>query len=169
MHKALGILETIESARSTLSLERIDRILGFKKAALAQCHEILECSNCNTQSRFTMLLVVICEQMAASFERIARCFQELQEEGPKATMVSTEVKPRMVMGAYEIDEAEERWPLLRRLTILQAQKFGLLQSRLKEIAIQHTWDVHLAMLDTVENRIREILVTLRRLDVEGFH
>ena len=167
MHTALGILERIESARSTLSLERIDQILGFKKAALAQCHEILECSNCNTQSRFTMLLVVICEQMAASFERIVRCYQELQEEGPKAMMLSTEAKPRMVMGAYEVDEAEERWPLMRRLTILQAQKFALLQTRLKEVAIQHKWDVHLAMLDTVERRIREFLVTLRRLDMEG--
>ncbi|KAL8724113.1 MAG: hypothetical protein Q9166_008125 [cf. Caloplaca sp. 2 TL-2023] len=189
MSTALDILEVLEIKNSKISLEAIDGILSFKKRALNQCNVMLECQGCNSHSQFMMLLVVICDKMVASFERLSLSCREVHQQmhiDPSTlgnqqsqcpiqgttnnnTKKSTEGftivdgKPLFV-GEYEVDLDEERCYLVRQLVMLQLRNLATFELRLKGIANGWSWDAHKTMLATIDKRLQDTAANIRRLD-----
>ncbi len=173
MHTALGILENLEVKNSRLNLYAVDHVLCFKKRALAQCNAMLDCRNCNALSGFMMLLVVICEKMVASFERLATSCREQQEQHQtppgvggwrKAEGTGLASGQSIFLGDYEVDLAEERWCLVRVLVMLQLKNLGNLLMRLKSVANPWNWETHRTILVSIDRRFRETAASLRRMD-----
>ncbi|KAI9879765.1 MAG: hypothetical protein M1830_007207 [Pleopsidium flavum] len=173
MHTALGILENLEVKNSRLNLYAIDHVLCFKKRALAQCNAMLDCRNCNTLSGFMMLLVVICEKMVVSFERLATSCREQQEQHRtplgvggwrKSENTGLASGQSIFLGDYEVDLAEERWCLVRVLITLQMKNLGDLLVRLKRVASPWNWETHNTILGSIDRRFRDTAASIRRMD-----
>ncbi|KAL8950138.1 MAG: hypothetical protein Q9222_003815 [Ikaeria aurantiellina] len=170
MSTALDILEVLEIKNSKMSLEAIDGILSFKKRALNQCNVMLECQGCNSHSQFMMLLVVICDKMVASFERLSlscrEVHQQIHEIGDiKKTEGFTIVDGKsLFVGEYEVDLDEERCYLVRQLVMLQLRNLATFELRLKGIANGWSWDAHKTMLATIDKRLQDTAANIRRLD-----
>lgn len=170
MSTALDILEVLEIKNSKLSLEAIDGILSFKKRALNQCNVMLECQGCNSHSQFMMLLVVICDKMVASFERLSltcrEVHQQITEVGDtkKAEGFTIVDGKSLFVGEYEVDLDEERCYLVRQLVMLQLRNLATFELRLKGIANGWSWDAHKTMLATIDKRLQDTAANIRRLD-----
>lgn len=173
MSTALDILEVLEVKNSKMSLEAIDGILSFKKRALAQCNVMLECQGCNSHSQFMMLLVVICDKMVASFERLSISCREVHntitEVGDiKCAEGFTIVDGKsLFVGEYEVDLDEERCYLVRQLVMLQLKNLATFELRLKGIANGWSWDAHKTMLATIDKRLQDTANNIRRLDANS--
>ncbi|KAL8708611.1 MAG: hypothetical protein Q9220_006547 [cf. Caloplaca sp. 1 TL-2023] len=170
MSTALDILEVLEIKNSKMSLEAIDGILSFKKRALNQCNVMLECQGCNSHSQFMMLLVVICDKMVASFERLSLSCREVHQQihqigDIKKTEGFTIVDGKsLFVGEYEVDLDEERCYLVRQLVMLQLRNLATFELRLKGIANGWSWDAHKTMLATIDKRLQDTAANIRRLD-----
>ncbi|KAL8699898.1 MAG: hypothetical protein Q9201_005741 [Fulgogasparrea decipioides] len=170
MSIALDILEVLEIKNSKMSLEAIDGILSFKKRALNQCNVMLECQGCNSHSQFMMLLVVICDKMVASFERMSLSCREVHQQitkmgdVKKAEGLSTGDGKSFFVGEYELDLDEERCYLVRQLIMLQLRNLATFELRLKGIANGWSWDAHKTMLTTIDKRLQDTAANIRRLE-----
>lgn len=175
MHTALGILENLEVKNSRLNLDAVDHVLCFKKQALTQCNAMLDCRNCNALSGFMMLLVVICEKMVASFERLATSCHDQQKqqhhETPsglggwaKADGTGLGKGQSIFLGDYEVDLAEERWSLVRVLVMLQLKNLGNLLMRLRSVSSPWNWETHRTILVSIDRRFRDLAASLRQMD-----
>ncbi|KAL8638652.1 MAG: hypothetical protein Q9228_004215 [Teloschistes exilis] len=170
MSTALDILEVLEIKNSKMSYEAIDGILSFKKRALNQCNVMLECQGCNSHSQFMMLLVVICDKMVASFERLSlscrEVHQQIAEVGDmkKAEGFTIVDGKSLFVGEYEVDLDEERCYLVRQLVMLQLRNLATFELRLKGIANGWSWDAHKTMLATIDKRLQDTAANIRRLD-----
>ena len=173
MSTALDILEVLEIKNSKMSLEAIDGILSFKKRALAQCNVMLECQGCNSHSQFVMLLVVICDKMVASFERLSASCREVHntitEVGDikRAEGFTIVDGKSLFVGEYEVDLDEERCYLVRQLVMLQLKNLATFELRLKGIANGWSWDAHKTMLATIDKRLQDTASNIRRLDANS--
>ncbi|KAI4217468.1 MAG: hypothetical protein LQ351_000063 [Letrouitia transgressa] len=173
MSTALDILEVLEVKNSKMSLEAIDGILSFKKRALAQCNVMLECQGCNSHSQFMMLLVVICDKMVASFERLSISCREVHntitEVGDikRAEGFTIVDGKSLFVGEYEVDLDEERCYLVRQLVMLQLKNLATFELRLKGIANGWSWDAHKTMLATIDKRLQDTANNIRRLDANS--
>ena len=174
MSTALEILEVLEIKNSKMSLEAIDGILSFKKRALNQCNVMLECQGCNSHSQFMMLLVVICDKMVSSFERLSLSCREvhnhitevgdIKRAGEGFTIVDGK---SLFVGEYEVDLDEERCYLVRQLVMLQLRNLATFELRLKGIANGWSWDAHKTMLATIDKRLQDTAANIRRLDANS--
>lgn len=170
MSTALDILEVLEIKNSKMSYEAIDGILSFKKRALNQCNVMLECQSCNSHSQFMMLLVVICDKMVASFERLSLSCREVHQQFTevgdmkKAEGFSIVDGKSLFVGEYEVDLDEERCYLVRQLVMLQLRNLATFELRLKGIANGWSWDAHKTMLATIDKRLQDTAANIRRLD-----
>ncbi|KAL8729760.1 MAG: hypothetical protein Q9181_004888 [Wetmoreana brouardii] len=170
MSTALDILEVLEIKNSKMSLEAIDGILSFKKRALNQCNVMLECQGCNSHSQFMMLLVVICDKMVASFERLSLSCREVHQQitqvgdVKKAEGLSIVDGKSLFVGEYEVDLDEERCYLVRQLVMLQLRNLATFELRLKGIANGWSWDAHKTMLATIDKRLQDTAANISRLD-----
>lgn len=170
MSTALDILEVLEIKNSKMSLEAIDGILSFKKRALNQCNVMLECQGCNSHSQFMMLLVVICDKMVASFERLSLTCREVHQQitnvgdTRKAEGFTIVDGKSLFVGEYEVDLDEERCYLVRQLVMLQLRNLATFELRLKGIANGWSWDAHKTMLATIDKRLQDTAANIRILD-----
>ena len=175
MSTALDILEVLEIKNSKMSLEAIDGILSFKKRALNQCNVMLECQGCNSHSQFMMLLVVICDKMVASFERLSLSCRdvhqqfnaEVESKAKKGEGSAIFGGKSMSVGEYEVDLDEERCYLVRQLVMLQLRNLATFELRLKGIANGWSWDTHKTMLATIDKRLQDTAANVRRLDAHS--
>lgn len=161
----------LEIKNSKMSLEAIDGILSFKKRALNQCNLMLECQGCNSHSQFMMLLVVICDKMVASFERLSLTCREAHQQVAgaagdlkKAEGFTIVNDKSLFVGEYEVDLDEERCYLVRQLVMLQLRNLATFELRLRGIANGWSWDAHKTMLSTIGKRLQDTAANIRRLD-----
>lgn len=162
MQIALRILEELEIKNSRDDLYAADHVLSFQKRAIEQCSTMLNCKSCSTMSGFMMLLVVICEKMVSSFERITSCVEQLQQHplpsggldggGPRAGGIGDE--QTVSVGEYEVDSLQEQCCLVGVLVLLQLKKLGAVLTRLKNLAATYNWGTHLTMLLSIDQRFR---------------
>ena len=170
---ALTLLETlaIESARP--SAPTVARILHFKKRALAQCNTLLECRRCSTVSSFIMLLVILCEKMITSYEQIlavltkqynlrqarllgsATRYQSVESGNDHAAHALDEER-QVAVKDYDLD-MEEQPCVFGGLASLQMRKLKTFLTRVKAVLRQCHCDLHVVMVDSVEERLRQQL------------
>lgn len=165
MQSALRILEELEVKNSRDDLYAADHVLSFQKRALGQCNAMLNCKNCSTISGFMMLLVVICDKMVTSFERVSTCVEQLQRPSgvqevgrPRAGSIGD--GQAVSLGDYEIDSLQERCCLVSVLVLLQLKRLGSVLTRLKNIAAVFNWGTHLTMLLSIDRRFQNTTANL---------
>ncbi|KAI9842243.1 MAG: hypothetical protein M1837_007388 [Sclerophora amabilis] len=188
MQTALEILAKLESKNCQVSVHALDEILSFKKCALVQCHNILRCTNCNPLLEFTMLLVVICEKMISSFERLKLWYHEhqSQEQAQRVPQASPPtVQPELVTGPsldrgaqglrssisflrdYEVNMTDEWAHRLGRLFMLQLRNLRSLVVRLSRLTTLCDWESHGIMLASIDRRVMEEMRNVRSIIEAG--
>ena len=169
---ALLLLETltVESARP--SAPTIARILHFKKRALAQCNMLLDCQHCSSVSSFLMLLVVFCEKMITSYERVLMVLTEQYQLGQGLPIDTTSVfyeqddARQMTVKDYDLD-MEEQPCVFGGLASMQMRKLKTFLARVKAVLRQWNCDMHVVMVDSVEERLRQQLRLFDKDSNEG--
>lgn len=147
---ALRLLEALEVKTSRVDARTIDHILCFGKRAMVECNRLLDCQACVANSSFMMLLVVICQKLVLTFEKLAhRISDEEQRLHDERKKIANPLNEESVvsLGAFRLDTQEEWWGVFGTLTVLQLRSLGILLDRLKVSAACWTWGTHSAMLD----------------------
>ena len=160
---ALSLLETltIESARP--SAPNVARILHFKKRALVQCNTLLDCERCSSVSSFIILLVVFCEKMITSYERILAVLMEQfklrhgQELDAASTSPERDEERQMAVKDYDLD-IEEQPCVFGGLASMQMRKLKIFLARVRAVLKQWNCDQHVMMVDSVEDRLQQQLL-----------
>lgn len=162
---ALSLLETLVTQSAQPSAPTVARILHFKKRALARCDVLLDCQRCSSLSSFIMLLVVFCEKMVTSYERIlvvlraqykSRLGQSLEIAGGSQATSERDEERRMAVKDYEVD-MEEQSCVFGSLASMQMRKMKPFLARVKTVLRQWNCDLHVATVVAVEERLRQLL------------
>ena len=170
---ALTLLETlaIESARP--SAPTVARILHFKKRALAQCNTLLDCRRCSSVSSFIMLLVILCEKMITSYEQVLAVLTEQYnlrqsqllgsatryqpvESGNDHAALGLDEERQVAVKDYDLD-MEEQPCVFGGLASMQMRKLKTFLARVKTVLRQCHCDLHVVMVDSVGERLRQQL------------
>lgn len=67
---ALIILEALSVQNLSITRQSLGHTLRLNKNALARCRRLTRCEICSATSSFVMLLIVLCQNMTSSYERI---------------------------------------------------------------------------------------------------
>ena len=162
---ALSLLETLATQSAQPSAPTVARILHFKKRALAQCDVLLDCQRCSSVSSFIMLLVVFCEKMVTSYERVlvmltaqykSRQGQSLETAGGSTATSARDEERRMAVKDYDVD-MEEQPCVFGSLASMQMRKMKTFLARVKTVLRQWNCDLHVATVISVEERLRQQL------------
>ena len=165
---ALSLLETLTIQSAQPSARTVARILHFKKRALAQCDVLLDCQRCGSLSSFIMLLVVFCEKMVTSYERVlviltaqykARQGQQSSDiagGGFASAASERDEERRMAVRDYDVD-MEEQPCVFGSLASMQMRKMKTFLARVKTVLRQWNCELHVATVVSVEERLRQQL------------
>lgn len=159
---ALSLLETLAIESARISGPTIARILHFKKRALVQCNMLLDCERCSSVSSFIILLVVFCEKMITSYERVLvvlteQCkLRQNQQLDPASASPERDEERQMAVKDYDLDMEEQPW-VFGGLASMQMRKLKTFLARLKAVLKQWNCDPHVMMVDSVEERLQQQL------------
>ena len=158
---ALSLLETLAIQSVQPSAPTVARILHFKKRALAQCDALLDCQRCSSLSSFIMLLVVFCEKMVTSYERvlvILTAQYKARQGGPSFAAAASErdEERRMAVKDYDVD-MEEQPCVFGSLASMQMRKMRAFLARVKGLLRRWNCELHVATVVSVEERLRQQL------------
>ena len=164
---ALTVLETLSIEDSRTNWHRVGHLLQFTKGALNECNSLLDCPRCRRVSNFMMLLIVVCQKKITTFEHIlvilteryqARHSSRPSQAVETSSRMSTEQGEGTVMAVkgYEVDREEEPC-LFGALTSIQLRNLGSLLVRIKTIMQGWKWEQHVAIVDSVGERVKEQL------------
>lgn len=67
---ALILLEALNIQNLSITRQSLAQALRLDKNALACCKRLIHCDMCSVSSSFVMLLIILCQTIAASYERI---------------------------------------------------------------------------------------------------
>ena len=164
---ALTVLETVSIEDSRTNWDRLGHLLNFTKRALQVCNVLLDCPQCRRVSNFMMLLIVVCQKITTTFDHIlvllTERYQARQSARPNqavATPSGMSTNPDegrvMAVKGYEVDGAEEPC-LFGALTSIQLRTLGSLLVRVKTTMQAREWAQHVAIVDSVGERVKEQL------------
>ncbi|KAL8822127.1 MAG: hypothetical protein Q9191_007131 [Dirinaria sp. TL-2023a] len=159
---ALSLLETLTIESARLSALSIARILHFKKRALMQCNILLDCERCSSVSSFIMLLVVFCEKMITSYERVLivlkeqYLFRQGQQLDTSFASFEGDEESQMVLKDYDLD-MEEQPCVFEGLASMQMRKLKKFLARVKAVLEQRNCEPHVMTVDSVEERLQQKL------------
>lgn len=167
---ALLLLENLTLGDTRPCTRNIAYRLHLKKRVLAQCSRLLDCRRCSGISSFMVLIIVLCEKMTSSYEQVlfflteqyAKSQQEYSQPSPSlfnnriddSFMHDDERQMRFRDYAVDPDEAPF---IFGGLALTQLKKLGDFLARTKIMLKGWNWDLHLAKLEYVENRVLEQL------------
>ena len=144
---ALDLLERLQTDDHRSSSDSIDHSLKLSKHALIQCSELATCDNCMNTSRFTILLINLCQIVVASLDKALLGFEppvnigneDDRETGMTAIMDTPEDSrtkdPSLFLRTYEIDDLEQLY-VFGTLVRLQISQWKVILARLKS-ALSH--------------------------------
>ena len=177
VESALVTLEALELEGHAINPTLLDQNLRLKKQTLLHCAEILSCKACNGSSSLILLIILLCQRVAGSYERLSqllfgqfnkdKCLQELGL-GPIARTLDQHGhcgpghKDRaLFLRDYETDPAEELC-VYKGLIVLQLSKWRLLLSHVEKQCQSLDLDRHLAMVVAIERKIETQLEYCRK-------
>lgn len=162
---ALSLLETLAIQSAQPSAPTVARMLHFMKRALVQCDVLLDCQRCSSLSSFIILLVVFCEKMVTSYERVlviltaqyrSRQGQPVEVAGASVATSERDEERRMAVKDYDVD-MEEQPCVFGSLASMQMRKMKTFLARVKSVLRQWNCDSHVATVVSVEERLRQQL------------
>jgi len=166
---AMSLLETLAIEDVKPSLSSVAHLLHMKKRALVQCNKLLDCQRCSSVSSFMVLLIVLCQKILASYERVlvilteqynriseGQRTNELEASTQNVGGAESDEERQMMVKDYELDAAEEPC-ILGGLASSQLMRLLAFLIRIRHVLRSWNWDPHVAMVDSVEGRVREQL------------
>ena len=175
---ALGALEALELEDDLENPGCIDHVLRSKKVTLIRCAEILSCEDCRTSSRSMILIILLCQKVAGSYDRFLRVLsdQYSRDESLQSLRLHPTAVPQeehlslaasrsskaLFLRSYETDAAEE-FCIYKCLIALQLDKWKTLLSQLLRQCRKLNLNRHSAMVTAVE---RKLDVQLKRCQKE---
>nr|AUW30991.1 hypothetical protein [Cladonia uncialis subsp. uncialis] len=139
---ALDLLEKLQTDDHRSSSDPLNRTLKLSKYALIQCSELATCGNCMNTSRFTMLLINLCQIVVASLDKALSGFEprvNTEHENDKETSLTATIDtpedsrtkdPTIFLKSYDIDDLEQLY-VFATLVRLQISKWKTILARLK--------------------------------------
>ena len=169
----LSLLEALSIEDAGVNLPSAARTLHLNKRALTQCKRLLDCEFCSGASNFMMLLIVLCQNIIGSYERVifllTEQFNKLhsKQNSERGSMQAEREyrdgagernhelgqRDRMTLGDYELDPEEEPC-LFGELVLLQLRTLKTLLATIRVVLKSWNWDTHILMMDSVSERVR---------------
>lgn len=177
---ALSLLEKLTLAETQSCPPSVAAKLHLKKRALVQCNKLLDCPQCSNISGFMVLLIVLCEKIISSYEHVLVLLTEQYERIRQQThtklagsalgsrtetslLMQTEQR-QMTVKDYDLDPDEEPC-VFGGLALTQLKRFRDFLLRAKAVLKDCSLDPHVAMLESVEERVRtQLLLYSKRTD-----
>lgn len=163
---AMSLLETLAIADVKPQLSIVAHLLHMKKRAVMQCNMLLDCPRCSSVSSFMVLLIVLCQKIIASYERVLVILTEQynrisqrrrSNESDALTEISGEGgsddERQIMVKDYDLDP-EEQPCVFGGLASLQLRRLVSFLARMRHVLKGWNWDPHIKMVDSVETRVR---------------
>ena len=164
----LAALEALELEAHLPNPDSIDQNLRLKKQTLVRCADVLNCEACNASSRFIVLVILLFQKVAGSYERLIRALSEqlTQDECSKGLrlrpvsmaqdhygITRPDRKDRaLFLREYETDAAEELC-VYKGLITLQLSKWRILLNHVRKQCLDLDLNRHSAMVVAVDRRV----------------
>ncbi|KAL8829597.1 MAG: hypothetical protein Q9191_001924 [Dirinaria sp. TL-2023a] len=168
VESALAALKALELEGEPTKCDTIDQSLRLKKQTLVRCAEILSCETCNASSRYLVLLILLWQKVAGSYERLIRtlndhftkdeCLKVIGLSPYSITQAHDAVtglgrkNGALFLREYETDAAEELC-IYKGLIALQLSKWRMLLSHVKKQCSLLDLDRHSAMVLAVDRTV----------------
>ena len=161
---ALDLLEKLQTNDHRSSSNPIDHTLKLSKYALNQCSELATCENCMNTSRFTMLLINLCQIVVANLDKALSGFEppvntenEDQKETSTTATIDTPEDSRtkdssVFLKSYEIDNLEQLY-VFGTLVRLQISQWKTILARLKSALSHLGLETQSAILHEIDVRL----------------
>ncbi|KAH8597033.1 hypothetical protein B0O99DRAFT_619182 [Bisporella sp. PMI_857] len=179
--KTLRAIEKIATAETQVDFKNVPECINFNKLALAQCRKFLDCLSCTSISHFMMLLIILYDKLASSYDKIlALLTMQYNKLHPDDVYVPTEEwrqKHReiwksnevvcgyeqgvLLLRDYDVD-AEEEACIFGGVVSMQVKSLQKLVVRSKAILQSSSLAAHIIMVEGIEKSIR------KQLDVCGY-
>jgi hypothetical protein len=173
---ALRLLEIVTVQLKGTDWDTTERKLYLLKKNISQCFALSQCGSCTQDSGLAILVLVLYEKMATTFEEIAHWWKRNlytparaatkdghqrheSREGTHQKYRSQQVGTSL--GRYQIDTVEEHCKVFATLISLQLHRFVTLVSRMKRDITSSKWEAHSGLLKMLSTRIKLLQATVQ--------
>lgn len=182
---ALVVLEALNVQNMSINQQTLAQTLRLNKIALSRCQRLLSCETCCVSSSFVMLVIVLCQNLVSSYERIiALLMQQLNElrfahhlqrptafkgirpplgsrDSSDATARTArndllEATQRTKLQGYEIDSNEQP-AVLGAITRFHLTCLKTFLCRIRDSLTQHNLSSHIGLIDSACSRVNSQL------------
>ena len=163
-------LETLSIEKANAHSKNVTRFLNVVKQVLNQTIPHIGCSSCMTLSHFVFLLIVLCKDMTACFQRINEILidQYLRLQQHKADITTQNaVRDQTSVQNYDLDPIEAPC-VIGALTLLQIKKLRQLLVTVQQVSRASGRDAHSGMMNDIEVEIKQ-QIRLYDKGVEALH
>lgn len=160
--QALLVLEELEVRKQKTALQFADAMLVVRRRSLTVCEAMLSCERCPMVSSNTMLIILICEKMLATYQFSPGIDFENESSTPECAKGSigkhSEIlKRRVSLGVYQIDTKHEWARLVDLLTSIQLKRLQSLLIHLRAVVESAGPESLLSVVHAHEASLKEIL------------
>ena len=156
---ALSLLEKFESSKVQPQKMNKDHTLFLTKRAIVEGNRILNCETCNISSSFMILVIVVGEKVISMLEGTKSMSHANWGRGEGSVQEGLQKhlggSGPVMLGVLPLNETEELDDVFEVLAIRQCKDLGLLMGRLRSSAVCWKWETHIAMIEPLEQRIRD--------------
>ncbi|OTA61627.1 hypothetical protein K449DRAFT_445502 [Hypoxylon sp. EC38] len=153
-------LEVFGSYNYQALIVTVDGVLSLSKTAIASCNSMLDCPSCLHLSSSVMLLILICRNLVAQFERLLMTSTSVAETEqiptPRVLDQDTHsqvcIESNLSLGEYSIDTSEELKGVLHALVVIQGKSLRNLLERIRSVTSGKSWTAHEAILERIETQ-----------------
>lgn len=165
------LLEELEKNNNLADPTALDSNLSSQKQALARCKIILKCSSCVARSEYLLILGLLVQKLAASYEASVSVYMHglkrhssvrVESSGARHLQTSSEESRKIFFGHYEIDSPEEWSSLIRVIICLQLRNFQSLLANMKDAAADGSKVAEMPVVRATERRIGTLIYKLRQ-------
>ncbi|KAI4861344.1 hypothetical protein F4820DRAFT_70461 [Hypoxylon rubiginosum] len=168
---ALEKLEVLGVQDLQTCTNTIDGMLSLNKSAIATCNAMLDCPSCRCLSSHVMLLILVSRGLVLQFERLhgvlsstnAEKFRSDGDPGQR-TYGSTSTERNMSLGTYSVDTSEEWKSMLHVLAVIQGKSLRSFLERMRSTTSYRSWVAHQTILESIEPRLRNAMISLQQLN-----
>ena len=158
------LLETLSVEVEKFGPRTIGRLVNIMKRVLIQCDTLLDCETCTNLSNYMMLLIILCQKIACSFDEVLAILTEqykrlherdsLSEDGTDASQEGDQEpqEHRIIIQDYDLDVEEEPC-LYGALTLIQVKKLRALLDRIRGMSRTS----HIIIIDRTEEQVKNQL------------
>lgn len=167
---ALNLLEKLQTEDHRSNSETVDQVLKHSKYALIQCLELTNCQACMNTSRFTMLVISLCQVVVAGWEKAVSTMEQqrvhregtagIDEESQHGGVTEDKARPKGLLAgdpniyfrSYEVDDSEQLY-VFATLARLQLSNWRAFLIRVKSTVLHLQLETQSSMVQNLDRRV----------------